>query len=268
MPPADATLEAPTTTPGTPLTRQRGAALIWALIACALLGASGMVRTVQESRHRFEKSQKELCPIDLSKLPNKIGDDWTLIKGGERKLDEYTMRITGGTDHAIRSYANRMTGVVVTLLLLYGPADPVLPHTPQVCYPASGFSAIDSPTARSITYSIGQDDQGRPVERQADFLMSSYIKPSGRMPLREVVYHAYRLDGLWSFAIGAGRKFPRRNPGLFKLQIQRVVAEGEKLDATDPIIQFLKPFLGEIEAEIKAAKDSGVTATKPAVAVE
>jgi hypothetical protein len=230
-------------------------AITWAVIACVFLGASGAVRAVQERRHQFEKSQKEACPIDLSKIPDHFGKDWKLIKGGERHLDELTMRITGGSDHTIRSYANELTGVIVTVLVLYGPAEPVLPHTPQVCYPASGYSPGDFPASRMISYSLGQDAQGRPIEGQADFLSASFSKPNGRQVLREAVYHSYRLDGQWSYAIGVGRKFPRRNPGIFKVQIQRLVAEGERLDKGDPMEHFLKVFLSELEAEIKTAKE-------------
>jgi len=176
-----------------------------------------------------------------------------MIKGGERYLDSLTMRITGGTDHTIRTYANEMTGVYVTILVLYGPAEPVLPHTPQACYPASGFSIGDPPASRTITYSAGQDEQNQPIESKAEFQSASYVKPNGRTMLREAVYHSFRLDGRWSSMIGEGRKFPRRNPGIFKIQVQRLEAEGEKLDKGDPLEQFLKLFLSEMESEIQMA---------------
>jgi Protein of unknown function (DUF3485) len=250
-----ASIETPIPPEPTPPSHRWRASLAWAAIACVLLGASGSVRAVQDRRHQFEKAQKDPCPIDLNKVPDHFGSDWKLLKGGDRKLDPLTMRISGGTDHLIRTYANEMTGVFVTILVLYGPAEPVLPHTPQACYPATGYSAVDPPLGRSIAYSLGQDDQGRPLEGQADFLAASFAKPNGRQMLREAVYHSYRLDGQWSHSIGAGRKFPRRNPGIFKVQIQRMVADGEKLDKGDPIEQFLKLFLAEIESEIKAAQD-------------
>jgi hypothetical protein len=236
-----------------PLARRVGAAWAWAVIACVLLGASGVGRAIQERRHQDEKAYKEVCPIDLTKLPDQFGKEWHVMKGGDRKLDDVTMRITGGTDYAIRTYANNLTGVFLTVLILYGPAEPVLPHTPQVCYPSSGFELGDAPSMRKISYSLGQDDQGRPIEGEAEFLSASYGKPNGRQMFREGVYHSFRLDGQWSPSIGSGRKFPRRNPGIFKVQIQRMIADGESLTDGDPIEQFLKSFLTEIEAEIKTA---------------
>ena len=236
-----------------------GAALGWALVGCVLLGGSGAARMVQDRRHRSENLYREACPIDLSRLPEKFGDDWKQIKGGERKLDDLTMRITGGTDHVIRTYANELTGVYVTILVLFGPAEPVLPHTPQVCYPSSGFAVGDPPALRSIEFPIGKDDKGGVVLERADFLSASYAKPNGRQVLREAVYHSFRLDGRWSPSIGEGRKFPRRNPGIFKVQIHRLVAERESVGRGDPIEQFLEKFLADLEARIR---DAGTTAEK------
>lgn len=236
--------------------RRAGVAWSWVVIACVLLGSSGLIRTVQERRHQFEKSYKESCPIELTKISTKFGD-WKLIQGGEKYLDPMTMRITGGTDHLIRTYANDLTGVSLTVLILFGPADPVLPHTPQVCYPTSGYSEGDAPTLRTIEYSAGKDSGGQPISRRADFMSASYMKSAGRAMLREAVYHSFRLDGQWSPFIGSGRKFPRRNPGIFKIQIQRLAAEGESLAQGDPIEQFLASFLPALESQIKAATDKG-----------
>ena len=129
-----------------------GLAWAWAVIACVLLGTSGVVRAMQERRHKDEKAYKAECPIDLDKLPDHFGKEWTVPfkerekeKEGGRRLDELTLRITGGTAHTIRTYSNEMTGVTLTVLVLYGPAEPVLPHTPQVCYPSSGFELGNSP---------------------------------------------------------------------------------------------------------------------------
>lgn len=256
-------VEAPIPPENPPHAARSGAALTWAVIACILLGASGAVRAMQERRHQFERSYKEPCPIDLSKLPDRFGADtlsgWRMIPGGERHLDDLTIRITGGTDHIIRTYVNDLTGVMLTVLVLYGPADPVLPHTPQLCYPATGYAEMDRPALRTIEYPLGVDEKGQTIEGRADFLSASYAKPNGRRVLREAVYHSFRLDGQWSPYIGMGRKFPRRNPGLFKVQVQRLVGEGETLDQDDPIGQFLEPFLAELEAEIKAAAKNSAT---------
>jgi Protein of unknown function (DUF3485) len=251
--------------PTPPLARRVGATWAWVVIACVLLGTSGVVRGMQERRHQFERSYKAECPIELKKLPNHFGKEWSALPEGEKNLDELTMRITGGTDHVIKTYANNLTGVSLTVLVLYGPAEPVLPHTPQICYPSSGFEVGDIPTVRTIEYSLGENEKGEPIKGNAAFLSASYAKPNGRQTLREGVYHSFRLDlkdgkdGKWNPLIGVDQKFPRRNPGLFKVQIQRMIADGESLADGDPIEQFLKSFLTEIEAEIRAAETKDTT---------
>jgi hypothetical protein len=237
--------------------KRSSANLVWAIAGCLLLSASGGLRMVQDRRHQSEKSYRESCPINLDQLPETFGDDWKSVKGEDRKLDDQTMRITGGTAYKIRTYANDLTGVLVTILILFGPAEPVLPHTPQICYPSSGFAPDDPSTLRTIEFPIGTAKPGEATTARATFLAETYAKPNGRQMLREAVYHSFRLDGEWSPFVGQGRKFPRRNPGIFKVQIHRLVAERESVGPGDPIEQFLQKFLSELEVEIQAAASAG-----------
>lgn len=234
--------------------RWSGATILWAVVACTLLGSSAVVRSVQERRHQNEASYLETCPFPLKQIPTTLGG-WRLSPEGDKLLDRQTMRIAGGTDHILRTYADDLTGVKLVVLLLFGPAEPVLPHTPEVCYPANGFGNAEDPMAREFEYSF-QDSSGQEVKRKASFRSSIYQKAGGRMVIREGVYHSFRLNGEWSPDIALGRKFPRRNPGVFKIQIQRMVADGERRSdksLVDPIEQFLALLIPEIERKISAA---------------
>jgi hypothetical protein len=197
---------------------------------------------------------KETCPVALSTLPAKLGE-WRLIAGGERSLDDMTIRITGGTDYILRSYVDDLTGVSLSVLVLFGPAEPVLPHTPDVCYPSTGYVLADEATDRLI-----KADDGT----AAEFRSAVYAKPGGRATQREEVYHSFRLEGRWSPHVGAGRKFPRRNPGIFKVQVQRRVAGGEHRDRDEPIEQFLKILVAELERRIAAGANPAGSSPSPA----
>jgi hypothetical protein len=218
----------------------------WTAIACLTLGGSGVVRAVQERRHEDERNYRESCPISLASIPAKLGG-WKLVAGGEKTLDDLTVRITGGTDYILRNYVDDLTGVSLVALVLFGPAEPVLPHTPEVCYPATGYSLVDDASDRLL-----KSDDGTSME----FRSLVYSKPGGRSALREEVYYSFRLEGRWSPDAGAGRKFPRRNPSVFKVQVQRRVAEGEHRDLDEPIEDFLKILIPEIERRIAAAEKS------------
>ncbi len=237
------------TTPNPRRPRLGRGLVTWTLAGCALLAASGVVRGLQDRRFEVEKSYLAECPFPLKTLPKEF-DGWKIVPGGDRTLDPLTTRITGATEHVMRTYVDELTGVTLSVLILFGPAEPVLPHTPQVCYPSCGFTSTEESTIRNLK---GRD--GAATNDQ--FRTGGYAKSGGRAMLREVVYHSFRLDGPWSPDIGAGKKFPRKNPGIFKVQVQRRVAEGERRDDSEPIENFLARLIPEIERRIAESQAAG-----------
>ena len=227
----------------TPVRSPRLSALAWMVVGCVLLAASGVARSIQDRRHQVESSYTETCPFPLSSLPATLGR-WKMV-GDEMKLDSMTMRITGGTDHTMRTYVDELTGVSLVVLVLFGPAEPVIPHTPEICYPSSGYQPVDDSADRVIE---SKDEKITSVFRSA-----IYAKSGGRAMLREGVYYSFRLEGQWSPHAGSGRKFPRRNPSVFKVQVQRRMAQDERLGRNEPIEQFLSLLVPEIEREIASA---------------
>jgi hypothetical protein len=223
----------------------RLSALVWMVIGCALLVTSGVARSVQDRRHQVESSYSEACPFPLKSIPQTIGR-WKLV-GDEIELDSLTMRITGGSDHIMRTYVDELTGVSLLVLALFGPAEPVLPHTPEICYPSSGYHPVGDQMDRVI--------ESKEEKITSVFRSAIYAKSGGRAMLNEGVYYSFRLEGQWSPHAGSGRKFPRRNPSIFKVQVQRRMAEGERLGPNDPIEQFLSLLVPVIEREIKSARE-------------
>jgi hypothetical protein len=229
----------------------RLSALAWMVIGCALLVTSGVARTVQDRRHRLESSYTEAPPFPLKSLPTTLGR-WKMV-GDEIMLDSLTMRITGGTDHTMRSYVDELTGVSLVVLVMFGPAEPVLPHIPEICYPSSGYQPIGDQEDRVIEL---KDEKITSV-----FRSGIYARSGGRSMHNEGVFYSFRLEGQWSPHAGSGRKFPRRNPSVFKVQIQRRMADGEKIGPNDPIEQFLTLLVPAIEREIRSARERAGTST-------
>lgn len=226
---------------------KRNVAWVWVTLACVLLGASSAARWIQEKRHNEEASVSASCPFPLEKLPRTLGRWKSSVD--DQKLDSKTLQITGGKEYTIRIYEDELTGVKLVVLLLFGPVLPVIPHVPEVCYPANGFGKLDEPLARTIKFSY-VDPTGHEVAAPDAVFMSALYK---KLNIQEGVYHSFRYKGAWTPFLNASGKFPRRDPGVFKLQIQRLVTPGEIRNSDkypDPIEDFLKNLLAAIEQEI------------------
>ncbi len=226
-----------------PLVRPTGSArqvVAWCVAASLCLVVAGIVRGMQATRYEEDKNSLVACPFPLKTIPKSF-DGWRVLDGSQTVLDPLTTRLTGSTDHMMSSYVDEQTGQMLSVLVLFGPAEPVMPHTPQVCYPASGFQAVGPTVDKDIK--IGDHEV-------ASFRSSVFAKPGGRTVIRNAVYHSFLLDGRWSPAID-GRKLPRRSPGIFKVQIQRRVMEGEMRDGDEPIEDFVQKLLPVLEKMVK-----------------
>ena len=242
------TLAAPAATGGPGPGRAPQRVMAWAVAASLLLAGSGVLRAFQTARHQEEQDSKVQSPFPLSTLPRTVGD-WRVVEGGETRLDDQTTRITGSTDHVLWKYKDDQNGTTVSALILYGPAEPVVPHTPQVCYPATGYHDASGVIDRPIQIGDG---------KVASFRANAFVKAGGRDLIRSIVYHSFRLDGTWSPGI-ANLRFPRKNPGIFKVQVQRNAIDGEQVGSDgEPVEQFLEAFLSALERQIAASTPNQV----------
>src|SRR5262249_6140056 len=73
----------------------------------------------------------------LEKVPKNIGD-W---HGVDMETDANVRKTAGAIGAVSRAYRNSRTGEQVDLWLIVGHARDVSFHTPDICYPASGFEA-------------------------------------------------------------------------------------------------------------------------------
>jgi EpsI family protein len=87
----------------------------------------------------------------LASLPNQIGA-WL---GRDESMDERVIQATDSDDLLHRTYVQESTGDSVTLLVTYGVRmRDLLPHRPEVCYPAAGWN-IEASEERWIEYDGG-----------------------------------------------------------------------------------------------------------------
>lgn len=229
----------------------------WMVLACALLLVGGGWREIQSRQIQRERSVFEACPFPLESIPHQFGD-WVSNPSDTEVLDDLTIRITGSTDRFIRRYTNQFTGVGASVLVLYGPAEPVLPHTPTICFPATGYS-LDGSIGYTTIKVAGKD---------AGFRTATYSKNVGLQSSRVRSYYSFRLDGQWSPDAGSGRRFYRSNPGIFKVQVQRDMRRDEKIAANDPLDDFIAKLLTDIESRIAASGKGSTSVAQPATTVQ
>ena len=219
-------------------TRRARSPWIYLIVATVLMAASGIVRIVQDRRLEAATSQATVAPFPLIRLPHEFGT-WK-AQGEDQTFDPQTLQIVGCSDYVIRTYVDERTGVSLTALIAYGPAEKLVGHTPAVCYPAVGYRCEAGPTDHSIK-------AGDETARLRSFI---FAKSAERVD----VYVGFRHDGRWSPDASASRKMFRHHPGMFKIQVQRQLGAAETADLNDPIEEFIPRLLVELDKSMIAAK--------------
>jgi hypothetical protein len=218
----------------------------WTALVLLLLGTSGAVRGWQERRFGASLGQAVHAPFPLKDLPTTLGD-WQVQDGGEKTVDPRIQQIAGASTYLLRTYADQTTGVALSVLVLFGRADLIYGHTPDICYPAVGYSPAGEQLDRPIALGSGAT---------AMFRSAVYSKPNGSNPYREEVYHGFRYQGRWIPDASAVQKEFRRDPRMFKVQIQRWIVPSERRASNNPTEQFLKLFLSEFERMLSGEQEA------------
>lgn len=252
--PAPASTEAPWTI--TDAGSARAPSRLWSrvVLACLLLGLSAGARAWQD--HRFTRSERSSLTVGfkLADLPLTIGP-WEVIQK-DMKLEPETVQIAGAQDYIQRTYLDRRTGVELSVLVVFGPRSRVGQHTPEVCYPAVGFSPADEP----IVVPLALDEAPGPF--QGTFRGEIYARERSGKAERQEAFYSFRYllsDGQWDPDPVSSRNWRRyrHSPGLVKIQVQRVLSGGEQLGEDGPCQQFLKAFVPQIETMIAAERRRG-----------
>jgi hypothetical protein len=200
-----------------------------------LLGISGGYRYWRDYQFSSLEAQSRESPFALKDVSAALGG-WRMVEGAETTLDPQIARLAGSTDHIIRTYENEATGERATVLALYGPALLVFGHTPEVCYPSSGYKPMAEPEDVTIPGVDGATD--------ALFRHARYGWFEGGASRVNEVFHTFRNGGVWTPDMTSRWKQFRYNPGMFKIQVERVA------QASDPRGEGIHDLLAALVAEI------------------
>ncbi|WZO99019.1 exosortase-associated EpsI family protein [Isosphaeraceae bacterium EP7] len=227
------------------LSRPARSVWTWAIPAIILLALSGAFRAWQDVRFAEEIALNKVVPFSLKKIPAKLGD-WEILENGEALLDPRIIQIAGASDYVLRSYINKKNGVTVTALVLSGPAEAVIAHIPEVCYPANGYRPSDMPDIANIK--VDND-------HNAQFRSLAYAKGGsiGEPPFKEEVFYSFLFKGNWNPFPASFSRITKRSPWVIKIQAQRRIGASENREIDNPSQDFLAKLLPEVEALIKAS---------------
>ncbi|WP_406696188.1 exosortase-associated EpsI family protein [Singulisphaera sp. Ch08] len=215
---------------------------IWPILAAFLLGGSGLVRARQGANLQAVATSAQSPPFRLNDLPKSAGH-WK-AEGDDQSLDAKTIEIAGATGYLARCYLDERTGVKLAVLVAFGPADQIVRHSPLVCFPAVGYTAVGQPIDRSLK--IG--------DLSARLRSVVYAKGNGVAGDRQEAYFGFRHEGIWSPDAAGTRKQFLSNPAMFKIQVQRRVGESEDRARDNPTESLIEHLLPEIEKRISESQ--------------
>jgi len=191
----------------------------------------------------------------LPHVPTEV-DNWKMVEDTSEDADPRTLKAAGAAGHLSRTYKNSKTGKTVSLYLVCGHSRKIGGHTPDKCYPASGFTGIN----QQIRFPLPCGDT------TFDFYTKSFRKESieGIQILR--IFWAWAVDPEWKSPSSPVQAFAGVR-ALYKMYlISPETRKGEPEESA--CVEFAKVFLPVLNKALFPAaqppQPAGDTAEKAA----
>jgi hypothetical protein len=176
----------------------------------------------------------------VARLPEQVGP-WRASAGEE--MASGVLNMLECRAHESRTYVDEHTGDQVGLMLLAGPAGPLVAHTAEVCYGSVAFDIVDPPVSETV----------RGTGAQADVVHKVTFRSNSVTAQKQRVYYAWReFEGPWQapesprFTLGG-------LPMLYKLQLVGAAPPvGKESLAADPARRFLLDLLPALDKTLSA----------------
>ena len=134
--------------------------------------------TIVEGRMSGRWQGSDMTEEQFTELLKNVPMDINEWHGEDLPVDDQVKETAGARGYVSRSYRNAITGDTVTIWLIVGHSKDVVRHTPDVCYPSSGFKTMAPENSRE-TFAF--EDQP-----PADFYTNKFVKEdaTGRQLVR------------------------------------------------------------------------------------
>jgi len=210
------------------------------LIVGAVILADGYVYGLWTGRWH-ETQELSTAPARLERIPLTVGD-W---QGTSQELDPKVVARAEFAGYVLRSYENRRTGAVVSVLVACARPGPLCVHTPELCYRGAGFQMLTEAAARQTV----DLESSHP---SAEFWKATFARDDDTTPEQLRVVWSWRTSrSAWTAPDNPRWKFAGE-PVLYKVYVaQKFVPRHDESDAAD-CLPFLRDLLPELDKALTA----------------
>jgi hypothetical protein len=227
------------------------------IIVC-VLAIVGLTYAESRISGRFEGSDltEDQFTAMLQNVPDDIGD-W---HGEDLPVDDQVRKTAGARGYVSRTYRNAATGDEVTLWLIVGHSKDIVRHTPDICYPSSGFKKRADENSKQPFIFEGQPE--------ADFFTNTFLKEdaSGRQVIR-VFWSWYKPNAdhtiTWEAPSNVRWQFGNAR-SLYKMYFTSVMKDTREGSDQSPCVKFAEQFLPVVDKALSSAKPRSSAAPAPA----
>ena len=150
---------------------------------------------------------------------------------------------SGAVRFVNRRYTHELTNQTVDVWLIIGHSRDVIRHTPDICYPNSGFLRQGEKIQHVISYGD---------EKEGVFFTNKYQKEDAMVRQIQRVYWSWNRPehGTWEAPDDPRGEWGMAKPSLYKLYFTSVVTGNEKTVDDNIAVEFAEIMLPEIDAAL------------------
>jgi hypothetical protein len=204
-----------------------------AILAGIAVGATGMIHGLWTGRWDAANAASA-AGVSLEQMPMQLGE-W---QGQALQLNPREAAAYSATLY--RRYVNQRTGAVVSVVLGAGRPGPVSIHSPDYCYPASGYDK-----AAWAIHNVAFDTGRPPAEFKTALLTKT--QAAGQTQVR-VLWSWYANDS-WSAPDNPRWTFAGQRV-LYKLHVVRETTLSAETLENDPAVDLLRELLTTFQRQV------------------
>ena len=211
-------------------------------IICAVAGLLMVGMTFLEAQYSDRWASSNVSAEEFAKKFAKVPKTIGKWEGTDLPVDEQVRRVAGAVGYVSREYEHSETGDKVTLWLIVGHSRDICRHTPDICYPSSGFH---KQSRENIPYTMVFGD------KSADFWTNSFILANDKGRGLKRVFWTWYKPGKQDGVNWEAPEYQRWHFGnaraLYKMYFSNQMPGPTQTAEQSPCIEFAEEFLPTVE---------------------